>query len=176
VGLPVLDAQGFALWEHFRATLPAPPDAECAVSGPGIAAIFAFLLASGGAPRSPRTEQLQALPLAERPAAIAQSAGADPACARTMELFVDLYARVCAELCAVFLPTGGLYLAGGIAAKNAPRFLDEHRFMRAFERNCRPHLDGLTRQTPVFMVLDYAVSLPGAAFAGCLATDSAGAD
>jgi len=80
-----------------------------------------------------------------------------------MALFVELYARVCAELCAVFLPTGGLYLAGGIAGKNAARFLDGGRFMASFERNYRPHLDVIARATPVHLVRDYAVSLYGAA-------------
>jgi glucokinase len=80
-----------------------------------------------------------------------------------MALFVDLYARVCAELCAVFLPTGGLFLAGGIAAKNPGQFLRQGRFMARFERNYRTHLDLLLRATPVFLVHDYDLSLYGAA-------------
>ena len=78
---------------------------------------------------------------------------------------MDLYARVCADLCAVFLPTGGLFLAGGIAAKNAPHFVEDPRFMARFERNYRAHLDLLTRATPVFLVHDYDLSLYGAAHA-----------
>ena len=89
-------------------------------------------------------------------------------CARALALFVDLFARVCAQLCAVFLPSGGLFLAGGIASKNASQFLGQGRFMARFELNYRAHLDLLTRATPVFLVHDYDVSLFGAAHApGC---------
>jgi glucokinase len=78
---------------------------------------------------------------------------------------VDLYARVCADLCVAFLPTGGLFLAGGIAGKNAEHFLRDGRFMARFERNYRTHLEQLTRATPVFLVHDYDLSLYGAAHA-----------
>jgi glucokinase len=172
IGLPITDPETIALWQHLAAGLPGPPDAETAVSGPGLANIYGFLIHSGRFPRTPLAAALLDLPPADRPAAIAGHAREDAACGRAMELFVELYARVCAELCAVFIPTGGLYLAGGIAAKNAPWFLDGHRFMTAFDRNHRPHIDGITRATPVFMVRDYDISLYGAAHAGCLAPEA----
>lgn len=162
IGLPVTGEETLQLWRHLRAKFPGPPGAEAAVSGPGIAHIFQFLVEAGRCPATPEAGAILALPEAERPQAIARNA-ADPACARAMELFVELYGRVCAELCAVFMPTGGLYLAGGIAAKNAERLLGQHRFMASFERNYRSHLDAICRTTPVYLVMDYAVSLYGAA-------------
>jgi glucokinase len=169
IGLPVLDEETLDLWRFLREGLAGPPGAELAVSGPGIGNILAFLVSSGRAGSSPITAAILALPAEARPAAISAHAGDDPACARAMALFVDLYARVCAELCAVFLPTGGLFLAGGIAAKNQRHFLEGRRFMRAFEENYRVHLDAITHATPVAIVKDYAISLYGAAQAGCLA-------
>jgi len=163
IGLPVFSEDSLALWRHLAAGLPGPPGAEMAVSGPGLALIFRFMLDTQRAPWTAEATTLLGLPMAEQPAAISRLAGTDPACAQAMDLFVDLYARVCAELCAVFLPTGGLYLAGGIAAKNAPRLLDGGRFMARFERNYRTHLDQLTRATPVYVVQDYDISLYGAA-------------
>jgi glucokinase len=136
-----------------------------AVSGPGLALIFRFLLDSRRVPWTPVATVILGLAGADQPAAIADQAATDPACARAMALFLDCYARVCAELCAVFLPTGGLFLAGGITAKNAEHFLVEGRFMARFERNYRVHLDRLTRATPVFLVHDYDLSLYGAAHA-----------
>ena len=168
IALPVMDDLTIELWRYLKASLPGPPDAEIAVSGPGIASIFNFLLHTGRAPRSPLTDSLLVLPDPMRPPAIAANADLDEACGLTMDVFVDLYARVCADLCAVFLPTGGLYLAGGIAAKNASRFLNGQRFMNAFERNCREHINLLTRSTPVLIVRDYGISLSGAAHAGWL--------
>jgi len=169
IGLPVFDDDSLALWKHLADGLPGPPGAEMAVSGQGLARIFRFLLESGRVPGTAATAAVLALPAPNQPAAISARAGGDPACGRAMTLFVDLYARVCAELCAAFLPTGGLFLAGGIAAKNAAHFLDEGRFMARFERNYRAHLDRLARTTPVFLVRDYDLSLYGAAHAlACL--------
>jgi glucokinase len=134
------------------------------VSGPGLARIFSFLLDTGRAAPSERTRAILALPAADRPAAI--GAGGDPACERALDLFVDLYARVCAELCAVFLPTGGLFLAVGIALRHGARF--QARFMTVFENNYLEHLNGINRAIPVHIVRDYAISLYGAAHAACL--------
>ena len=172
--LPVLDEETFAFWQHLRAGLPGPPDAEHGVSGPGIAALFAFLVQTGRCPASPVTEQVLALPEEDRPSAIARHADHDEACGHAMELFVDLYGRVCAGLCAAFLPTGGLFLAGGIAAKNPSLFLAGGRFMKSFERNSRDHINAITRSTPVFLVRNYDLSLFGAAHAGCLAAEGPG--
>ncbi|HJV49772.1 MAG TPA: glucokinase [Geothrix sp.] len=165
IGLPIFDAETLALWRHLQEGLPGPPGAEMAVSGMGIGHLFRFLLETKRVISTPETAAILALPPADQPAAISTRAAEDPACARTMALFVDLYARVCAELCAVFLPTGGLFLAGGIAAKNRGHFLQDGRFMARFERNYRAHLDQLTRATPVYLVHDYDLSLFGAAHA-----------
>ena len=165
IGLPVFDEDTLALWRHLQEGLSGPPGAEMAVSGVGLAHLFRFLLDSRRAPWTPAATAILALATADQPAAISAQAASDPACARAMTLFVDLYSRVCAELCAVFLPTGGLYLAGGIAFKNVDHFLEGGRFMARFERNYRTHLDRLTRATPVYLVHDYDLSLYGAAHA-----------
>jgi glucokinase len=165
IGLPVFDEDTLALWRHLQKGLAGPPGAEMAVSGMGIGHLFRFLLDSRRVRWSPDASAILALPEADQPAAISALAATDPACGRTMALFVDLYARVCAELCAVFLPTGGLFLAGGIAAKNVEHFLADGRFMARFERNYRSHLDLLTRATPIYLVHDYNLSLYGAAHA-----------
>lgn len=164
ISLPVFDEDSLALWKHLQKGLPGPPGAEMAVSGMGLALLFRFLLDSHRAPWTPAASAILALPNADQPAAISAQADTDAACARAMALFVDLYARVCADLCAVFMPTGGLFLAGGIASKNAPHFLGG-RFMARFERNYRTHLDLLTRSTPVYLAHDYDLSLYGAAHA-----------
>ena len=163
IGLPVFNEDSLALWRHLARGLPGPPGAEMAVSGQGLANIFRFLLDSRRIPWTAEATTILGLPTAEQPAAITARADTDPACGRTMVLFVELYARVCAELCAAFLPTGGLFLAGGVTAKNRDHFLAENRFMTRFEQNYRVHLDQLTRATPVYLVHDYDLSLFGAA-------------
>jgi glucokinase len=165
IGLPVFDEDSLALWRHLQTGLAGPPGAEMAVSGMGLGHIFRFLLDSQRVPWTSAATAILTLPNEHQPAAISAQASADPACGRAMAMFVDLYARVCAELCAVFLPTGGLFLAGGIASKNADHFLEDGRFMARFERNYRAHLDQLTRATPIYLVHDYDLSLYGAAHA-----------
>ena len=82
-----------------------------------------------------------------------------------MRLFVTNYARVASDAALHFLPTGGLFLAGGIVTKNESWFLEENRFIRTFTTNYRPHIGGLLRDIPVYIVKDYAISLYGAAHA-----------
>jgi glucokinase len=170
IGLPVFDEDTLALWRHLQEGLPGPPGAEMVVSGHGLTVIFRFLLDSRRVPWTPVATTILALPDHDQPVAIAAQATADAACGRAMAMFVDLYARVCAELCMVFLPTGGLFLAGGIVAKNKEHFLLERRFMSRFERNYRAHLNQITRTTPVYLVHDYDLSLYGAAHAPGYAT------
>jgi glucokinase len=165
IGLPVFDEDTLALWRHLNKGLPGPPGAEMAVSGHGLAEIFRFLLDSRRVPWTQAATAIMSLPDADQPAAISAQAATDPACGGAIAMFVDLFARVCAELCAVFLPTGGLFLAGGITAKNPDLFRADGRFMARFERNYRTHLDQLTRATPVYLVHDYDLSLCGAAHA-----------
>ena len=161
LGLPVTDEVTMALWRYLAAEYPGPPGAEAAVSGQGIARTFRFLLDTGRFPVTPAAHQILALPEGQRPQAIAK--GTDPACLEAMGLFVELYGRVCAELAAVLLPTGGIYLTGGIAAKNPAHFRDGGRFMASFERNYRDHLNALTEATPVYIVRDDDLGLYGAA-------------
>ena len=165
VGLPVFDDDSLALWQHLGRGLPGPPGAELAVSGQGLANIFRFLLDTQRVPGTPTAAAILALPPIEQPGAISVQAASDPVCARAMGLFVDLYARVCADLSLVFLPRGGLFLAGGIPAKNTAHFLDDGRFMARFERHYRAHAGGVARATPVHVVRDYDLSLYGAALA-----------
>lgn len=164
MGLPVFDDLTLALWRHLATGLPGPPGAEMAVSGPGLALLFRFLLDTRRAPWTAEATAILGLAAADQPAAISGQVATDPACGRAMDLSVDLYARVCADLCAAFLPTGGLYLAGGLTSKNAAH-LASGRFMARFERNYRIHLDQLTRATPVHLIHDYDLSLYGAAHA-----------
>lgn len=170
IGLPVFDEDSLALWRHLAAGLAGPPGAEMAVSGQGLVNIFRFLLDSRRVPWTPEASAILGLPIVDQPAAISAQAAFDPTCRRAMTMFVDSFARVCAELCAAFLPTGGLFLAGGIAAKNVEHFLDDGRFMARFERNYRIHLNRLSRATPIYLVRDYDLSLYGAAHASAAAS------
>jgi glucokinase len=166
ITLPVYDdeTRRFQIW--LEAKYGFVPGAEPGVSGQGIANIAAFLgegARASGEPIGEAAASALTASEAERPALIAAAASSDPLCAHAMDIFVRLYARVAADLSSTFLPSGGLYLAGGIAAKNERWFLESGRFMSSYERSYAAHIRHILSRTPVMIVKDYSVSLYGAA-------------
>ena len=159
------DDQTMALRAFVAGQHQGVPDAEYFLSGPGIANLFDFLVAHESWQQSATQRRILAHPRTERPEMISLNAAEDPLCSATMGLFVRIYAKFASSAALHFLAGGGLFLAGGIAAKNQRLFLQQHRFMRFFEQNCRANIERLLRRVPVHIVGDYTVSLYGAAYA-----------
>ncbi len=76
-----------------------------------------------------------------------------------MEIFVAAYGAEAGDMALKLLPYGGLYIAGGIAAKNLP--LMQQGFLPAFLRKGR--MNSLLEQIPVHVVLNPQVGLLGSA-------------
>ena len=95
-------------------------------------------------------------------AAIAKAAleKSDRLSEETMEMFVEAYGAEAGNLALKLLPYGGLYIAGGIAAKILP-LMQERDFMEAFINKGR--MRGLLERIPVHIVLNPQVGLVGAA-------------
>jgi glucokinase len=166
VTLPVYDdeSRGFQRWLEARYGFA--PGAELGVSGQGIANIFAYLAEreeAAGNPHGVAAKKILAEAESERPALVAAAADSDLLCAKSMDMFIKLYARVAADHTATFLPEGGVFLAGGIPAKNEERFLEGGRFMAMYERSYVKHIRAILAKTPVMIVKDYSISLYGAA-------------
>ncbi len=177
--LPCHDALSYDLHAWVSARTGYEAGAELFLSGQGISNIFSFVCSRDFRPESalpygykalnfspglsPAAERVLSLPEHERPASIASLRNQDERCALAMEVFADLYARKVSSLCAVFLPKGGVYLAGGISSKNEAYLLENDRFMKAFERNYAPHIRSSLSGLSLMIVRDYAVSLVGAA-------------
>ncbi|WP_017940524.1 MULTISPECIES: glucokinase [unclassified Thioalkalivibrio] len=129
---------------------------EHLLSGRGIARIGHFEL-----DRQPDPDLAKALGTPDPAAAIGELAHAgNPAAAAVIERFVGLYAGQLADMALTALPTGGVYLAGGIA----PRWVDTFRgprFRSAF-RN-RPPMTHLLEQLPVALIMHPEPGLLGAA-------------
>jgi glucokinase len=144
---------------------------ERVVSGRGIASIYEFFLCrdpdSGSAEmaevystwREEAGKPEKTLDLSERIATFAQER-ADSLCERTMKLFIDAYGAEAGNLALKLLPYGGLYIAGGVAARNAT-LIKEGGFLSAFLAKGR--MSSLLRRIPVYLVLDRKVGLLGAA-------------
>jgi glucokinase len=94
------------------------------------------------------------------PMQIAAQAGEGDATAnRTFEIFVDIYGAEAGNMALRLLARGGVFLAGGVAAKNAHRFTDG-RFAAAFTRKGR--FEPLLKTIPVDIIVNPAVGLMGA--------------
>lgn len=158
-------------------------DTEALVSGKGILRIAAFFL------EKPRTlasyvasnpslnvvrESIPAasvgaalkghVPGTDRDAAayIAANAERSVLCAATMHLFVRLLGGAAHDVALHGVATGGLVLAGGVAAKNKNAVL-HGPFMNAFLEAMQPSSRDVAARTPVFISLDYDVSFFGCA-------------
>ena len=116
---------------------------ERLISGMGLTNIYEFLTGSS-----------------EEPAKIAELAQrGDDAGVRTFRIFVDIYGAEAGNAALRVLARGGVFLAGGVAAKNQSFFTDG-RFMTAFLRKGR--FTELLREMPVDLIVNEHVGLIGA--------------
>ncbi|MCA1993826.1 MAG: glucokinase [Coleofasciculus sp. S288] len=145
--------------------------AERVVSGQGIVAIYQFLRDRQFAPESPEVEQVirtweQETGRREKtvdPAAVIAQAALekrDRLSEQTLQMFVEAYGAEAGNLALKLLPYGGLYIAGGIAAKIL-LLIKEGSFLRAFGQKGR--VSSLLDKVPVHVILNPQVGLIGAA-------------
>ena len=139
---------------------------ERVVSGQGIVAIYQYLRDSNFEPESPAISQKisswerQEDKTIDPAAIIAHSAmeKSDRLCLKTMEIFVEAYGVETGNLALKLLSYGGIYIAGGIAAKILP-LMKEERFLSAFKDKGR--MSPLLNKMPVHIVLNPQVGLIG---------------
>ncbi len=141
----------------------APLNREKVVSGPGLVNVYRALseLEPGLGDRRITSRVLSSDPYA-RPAIVAQNADQDPLCRKALDTWIRCYAAA-AKNCAIFpLAPGGVFLAGGIAAKILPEF-QSGAFMREFTRCDVPNIRAILKRIPVFVITDYRIGLYGCA-------------
>lgn len=86
--------------------------------------------------------------------------GSDPICRRVVELFVSIYGSEAGNLALKILPTGGLYVAGGIAPKLLPAMREHDAFVRSMINKGR--LRSVLETVPVYVVKHKNPGLVGA--------------
>ena len=118
--------------------------AEHVISGPGLAAIHRIL----------DGEEAAAAAVAER--ALAGEAAA----ARSLDAFLSAYGAWAGDMALAVMARGGVFLAGGIAAKVLPA-LRAGGFVAAFD--AKAGHAGLARRMPIHVVTDPDLGLQGAA-------------
>ncbi len=157
----------FRIGQWIRRNVNLSPDAplnrEKVVSGPGLVNVYRALseLEPGLGDRRIASKVLSSDPY-DRPAVVAQNADKDPLCRKAMDTWIRCYAAA-AKNCAIFpLAPGGVFLAGGIAAKILPEF-QSGAFMREFTRCDVPNIRAILKRIPVFVITDYRIGLYGCA-------------
>ena len=144
---------------------------ERIVSGMGIISIYEFIGDREPSLESPAMAEIyktwkqeleQEVKTIDLAAEIAQAAlsGQDCLCQQTMKIFIEAYGAVAGNLALTLLPYGGLYVAGGIAAKILP-LIREGEFMKAFKAKGR--VSSLMERIPVHVLSNPKVGLVGAA-------------
>ena len=110
-----------AIWPHIE-RLGGRVSAETLLSGQGLVRIHRAIAAGQGQ---------AADPLSPAEITARAAAGSDIAAVETLDLFAAYLGRFAGDLALVFLPTGGVYLGGGITGRIAP-FLKRPGFREAF--------------------------------------------
>jgi glucokinase len=132
-------------------------DVERVVSGPGIVDIFRFLQDH----KFPSEDAGDFLSQSDPGAAIAKGAAAGHfLCQQTMAIFVEAFGAAAGDMAVSFLPFGGLYIAGGIAAQNI-ELMQNGSFIKAFTDKARVN-PVLLEKVPVHIVLNTLEGLRGA--------------
>ena len=138
------------------------------ISGRGIVAIYQYLRDTSNLSESPEIANVvklwesQTEKLADPAALISAMAIAktDSLAQTTMQMFIAAYGAEAGNLALKILAYGGLYIAGGIAAKNLP-LLTDGTFIAAF--NHKGRVSDLLGKIPVQVILNPQVGLIGAA-------------
>jgi glucokinase len=133
---------------------------ERVVSGPGLYAIFQFLVETGRFPFSPEAKSEMEKRDPSKVVSEWGSKGQDPACKESLLRFVSVYGAEAGNVALKFMSLGGLYIGGGIA----PHILKELKqgpFLTSFLSKGR--FKGLLESIPIWIVLNDDTALIGAA-------------
>ena len=132
---------------------------EDMLSGKGISNIYQFLESVGKYSSSKYSLQIKK---SNYDPALISTFQQDSQCKATLDIFLRVYARCAQNLALDTVALGGIYLAGGITAKNVSLF-KRKAFIDEFILNHR--MKKVLEQIPIFAITDYNVSLYGAAHA-----------
>ena len=137
---------------------------ERLLSGQGFVNIYNYLADTGFAAIDPdiavRMEE------EDDPAAVISSAGLvgkDALCIKALDMFVSIYGTEAGNLALKFLPSGGLYISGGIATKISKK-LKDGIFMKSFLNKGR--MSDFLKNIPLYIVLNPQVGLVGSVAKG----------
>jgi glucokinase len=135
---------------------------ERALSGPGLANIYEFLVVEGYAPERPAVRQEILDGDAGEVISRHGLTGDDPLCVKALDLFVTMLGAAAGNLALTVRASAGLYVAGGIAPKILDKLADGG-FLAAMSSKGR--MSRLVEDLPVWVIVNPEVGLIGAAAA-----------
>jgi len=141
---------------------------ERIVSGPGLANIFRFLDEDLRRPVTPAVRERMQHEDAGAVIGEAGVAGACPACAEAVEIFLAVYGAQAGNLALAAMAIGGVYVGCGIVTKMLPR-MTTGSFLRSFTAKGR--YTQLMTEIPVHFILNPRTAQLGAARAACALLD-----
>jgi glucokinase len=150
------DANQNLLLEHMRERF-GHVSFERVLSGSGLVDIYEFLRSY--LQKDEQEELRQAMINGDPAAAISQFASQDELAQQAMAMFFQIYGAQTGNLALSCLPFGGVYIAGGIAAKNLSWF-ENSQFLQAFA--AKGKMQHLMSQFPIHVIKHPQVGLLGA--------------
>jgi glucokinase len=152
------------LADSVRGGRETPVSYEDLLSGRGIERIYDFLRERrGGTEKTVEIEGAE-----DRAALISKYRETDPLCRETFGIYARCYGRCARNFVLEALSTGGLYIAGGIAAKNREIFVFPEFQAELINGEKQRHL---LERTPVYVITNYDVSIMGACNAAVVSFD-----
>jgi glucokinase len=133
---------------------------EDILSGQGITHIYLFLRDKNKTSSPEISKHIENVD--DTAAMISQYRHQDNTCQQTLKYFSKIYARCVKNLALDILPTGGIYIAGGIAYKNQDILFNEdflEEFYNTYQRT------NLLKTIPIYLLTDLQIGLRGACFA-----------
>ena len=151
--------QEIELLRYLIAKHPDHVSNERVISGEGLINIYQFLKSTGYAAVQEDIEKKMAQGDIAAVIGEAGMRGSDALCEQALHIFCRLYGAEASNLALKCLPYGGIYLAGGIAAKILP-FLINSEFMARYQAKGRFY--DLLQTIPVKVCINPEVGLVGA--------------
>jgi len=153
------DEREIALLRHLQARY-GHASWERVLSGPGLAAVYAFLRDSGAHTESPLVRDRLACEDAAAVISDAALGGGDPLCAAALDVFARVLGAKAGNLALEVFALGGVLLGGGMVPKLLPKLADG-AFLEAFLDKGRQR--PLLERIPVHVSLEPDAALLGAA-------------
>lgn len=148
-----------------KKSIQGPVRYEDLLSGQGIELIYLFLRSNGKKLESKYDSIIDGAK--DKASLISKYREIDEICNETFKIFTKFYGRCAKNFSLDTLALGGLYIGGGIAAKNKDIFMT-NEFLEEFE-DCLTQKEVL-KSIPIYVILNYDVSLYGAAYYSILSS------